>query len=173
MSISIGASVQALSQISSLRSMSGTGGADALDSILQMFSGPTGQPPAPPPSLPEGTNPVSPSNALDPSTFNALLSIQEQANGGPGQVANAPNSPGVQDGSDDAEPTTETLTNPDGSITTTLTYSDGTQEVMTTPAIQSVGAIATDLTTDAVPKNLEQLGELLGPLASAAMIALI
>lgn len=169
----ISASVHALSQINSLRSTSATSGAGALDSILQMFSGATGQSSSVTPPASGGSNPISPSNAFDPSTFNALLSVQEKANGGVDQLASALDSSDAQDGSTEAQRTTETVTNPDGSTTTTLTYSDGTQAVTTTPAVQSVGAAATDLATNAISKDVEQLGDLLGPLASAAMIALI
>jgi hypothetical protein len=172
MSVSIGASIQALSQVNSLRSSNAASGAGALNSILQMFGGATGQSSAAPPVPPQGANPVSPANAFDPSTFNALLSVQEKANDGVSQAANALNGSGAQGGSDEAEPTTETVTNPDGSTTTTLTYSDGTQEVTTTPPVQPVAATATDMTTDAISKNLDQLGDLLGPLATAAMFAL-
>jgi hypothetical protein len=173
MSISISSPVQALSQVNSLRSTSGMSGAGALDSILQMFSGATGQSPTLPAATSGGSTPVSTFNAFDPSTFNALLSIQEKANGGVGQAANALGGSDGQDGSDGSEPTMSSVTNPDGSVTTTMTYPDGTQEATTTPAVQQIGATATDLATNAVSKNLDQLGDLLGPLASAAMIALI
>lgn len=171
MSVSIGASLQALSQISSLRSSSATNGAGALDSILQMFSAATSQSAITPPAAPGGSNPISSSNAFDPSTFNALLSIQEQANGGAPHVTDVPGS-GSQDGSGGADPTVDTVTNPDGSTTTTLTYPDGTQEVTTTPAVQPVAAAATDMATDAISKNLDQLGDLLGPIATAAIFSL-
>jgi hypothetical protein len=174
MSISISAPINALSQVNSLRSTSATSGAGALDSILQMFSGATSQSSASPPSATSGGSaPVSPSNAFDPSTFNALLSVQEKAGGAHATHIKAPDSSDGQDGSNAATPVTETVTNPDGSTTTTLTYPDGTQAVTTTPAVQPVGATATELATDAISKDLDQLGELLGPLASAAMIALL
>jgi hypothetical protein len=173
MSISISAPVQTLSQVNALKSSSATNGAGAIDSLLQMFAGATSQPPSAPSVASGGSNPVSPSNAFDPSTFNALLSIQEKAGGGQAGQIKAPDSSDGQNASSDAEPTTETVTNPDGSITTTLTYSDGTEEVTTTPSVQPVGATATDLATSTVSKSLDELGDLLGPLASAAMIALI
>ena len=169
MSISIGGSVQALSQVNSLRSTSGAG---ALDSILQMFSDATGQSPALPPAASGGSNPISPSNAFDPSTFNALLSIQEKANGGVSQAANALNGSEEQDGSDSGEPTMSSVSNPDGSTTTTMTYPDGTQQVTTTPAVQPIAAATTDLVTNAISKNLDELSDLLGPLATAAIFAL-
>ena len=172
MSVSIGSPVQALSQISSLQSASGMSGAGALDSILQMFSAATGQSAVAPPAAPGGSNPISSTNAFDPSTFNALLSIQEQANGGAGQVANAPGSSDAQGDSNDADPTVDTVTNPDGSTTTTMSYPDGTQEVTTTPPVQPAAATATDMATDAISKNLDQLGDLLGPLATAAIFSL-
>jgi len=173
MSISISGPVQALSQLNSLRSTSGMSGASALDSILQMFAGATDQSSAPPSAPPAGSNPISPGNAFDPATFNALLSIQERANGAIDQAANALDGSDAQGSSDESELTTETVTNPDGSVTTTMTYPNGTQEATTTPAVQQIDATATDLATNAVSKNLDQLGDLLGPLASAAMIALI
>jgi hypothetical protein len=121
---------------------------------------------------PDATNSISPANAFDPSTFNALLSIQEQANGA-GQIGNAADSSDADTDMSSADPTTDTVTNPDGSTTTMLTYPDGTQQVTTTPALQPIGAAATGLAANAVSKNLEQLGDLLGPLASAAIVALI
>ena len=172
MSISIGSTFQALSQINSQKSASGMSGAGALDSILQMFSAATGQSAAAPPAAPAGGNPVSSTSAFDPSTFNALLSIQEQANGGAGQAANAPGNADAQDDASDADPTVDTVTNPDGSTTTTMTYPDGTQEVTTTPAVQPAAAAATKMATDAISKNLDQLGDLLGPLATAAIFSL-
>ena len=173
MSISISASVNALSQVNSLRASNAASDAGALDSILQMFAGATGQSPTVPSAASASSSPISSSNAFDPSTFNALLSIQEKANGGMSQAANAFDSSDTQDNSDGAQPTTSAVTNPDGSITTTLTYPDGTQAVTTTQAVQPVGAGATDLATNAVSKNLDELGDLLAPLASAAMLALI
>jgi hypothetical protein len=165
----IGAVVNAVSQVNALRS---TSGADALDSIVQMFSGATGQSPTLPPAASGGSTPVSTFNAFDPSTFNALLSIQEKANGGVAQAADALGGSDGQDGSDSSEPTMSSVTNPDGSTTTTLTYADGTQEVTTTPPVQPVAAAATDMATDAISKNLDQLGDLLGPIATAALFAL-
>jgi hypothetical protein len=172
MSISISAPMQALSQVKASAQASAPDGASALDSLLQMFTGPTGQSPQPATLVPFSPNSISPANAFDPGTFNALLSIQEQANGA-GQIGNAADSSDADTGMSGASPTTDTVTNPDGSTTTTLTYADGTQQVMTTPALQPIGAAATDLATNAVSKNLEQLGDLLGPLASAALVALI
>ena len=88
------------------------------------------------------------------------------------QAAKALNGSDGQDGSDGTEPTMSSVTNPDGSTTTTMTYPDGAQQVTTTPPVQPIAATATDVATNAISKNLDELSDLLGPLATAAVFAL-
>lgn len=68
-------------------------------------------------------------------------------------------------GSDRAQATTKTEVNPDGSVTTTVTYPDGTTVSTTTPAAKAAGASANAAATGVA-------GTVLGPVDSQTISAL-
>jgi hypothetical protein len=179
MSTSIGASTSAPSY-QSLFSQQGVGGAASADPLDQLLQGLAGRSDPPAQTAPAGADAGgsgSPSSAFDPSTFTALLAVQEQAGSrGSAQAGGASNSSDSQSGANGSDsPTTQTVTNPDGSTTTTLTYADGTVEASTTPPVQSVtGTSSPDPSAGNTFANaVQQLEQMLAPIASAALVAAI
>ena len=184
MSASIGAAASAQSYqtpdwLAGTNGVNGSANADPIDELLQSMSAAGGASAQSVSSDPGATSQAGPPSTFDPNTFTALLSAQEQsgsgaANGGGGGGAGA----SAQSGSDSSSSggtTTQTVTNPDGSITTITTYPDGTTNQSTSAPAQGLSAAAagTDDGDEGAASGLQQLASLVQPLATAALAAAV